>query len=192
MRPLAVLLLLALAGCRAAPDAAAPPPAAPETAVDAVPAPPVPPVPSDTAWTTGEVEISGPTAPPVATLHTVRTAAHDGFDRIVFAYDGPIPGVRARYDDAPTRCGSGEPAALGTPAALAVSMQPAAAHTDAGEPTVSAPDASGLAMVQRLASTCDFEGEVAWALGVEERRPYRVFTLSDPSRIVVDVRRSTP
>lgn len=188
MRALVPLVVLALAGCRAAPGSASSPESPPEATSPSSTHVPVPPTPSDTSWTTGTVEISGPTAPPTATLHAVRIAAHDGFDRIVYEYDGPVPSVRARYDDAPTRCGSGEPAALGTPTVLVVSMQPAAAHTDAGQATVSASERARLAQEQRLVLTCDFEGEVAWALGVESRRPYRVFTLADPVRVVVDVR----
>jgi len=37
--------------------------------------------------------------------------------------------------------------------------------------------------------TCDFEGVVEWALGTDRVAPFRVTTLSSPSRIVIDVRR---
>ncbi|HYE95470.1 MAG TPA: hypothetical protein VD962_04635, partial [Rubricoccaceae bacterium] len=45
----------------------------------------------------------------VATLQAVRTAQQDGFDRVVFAFDGEVPGVHVEYVDRPAyQCGSGE------------------------------------------------------------------------------------
>lgn len=41
--------------------------------------------------------------------------------------------------------------------------------------------------VQQVKLTCDFEGELTWALGVGGQRPFRVTTLADPPRLVVDV-----
>lgn len=186
-----------LAACHAPgeePGAAVPP--ASKAAPAAVPAPP----PADEAaappdtlsvWTTAPTRRAGPSAPPVATLRAVRSAAHEGFDRVVFAFSAhdPAPGLRVGYEASPVRCGSGE--AVAVPGrALAVSVQPAAAHDELGSVTAPPhPVETGLSAVTALVQTCDFEGEVAWVLGVDGERPYRVFTLANPTRVVVDVQR---
>lgn len=128
----------------------------------------------------------------MATLRSVRAAAHAGFDRVVFAFgpDDPAPGVDVGYGDGnpPIACGSGEPLALREPLALLVSAQPARSHDDRGEATVEAADLPRpLSAVRSLTFTCAFEAELAWAVGVPARRPFRVFTLQNPTRVVVDV-----
>ncbi len=128
-------------------------------------------------------------------LSAVRTATHDGFDRIVFEFDASgaaasVPGYRITYEATPTRCGSGDAVPV-EGAALVVEMQPAVAHTDAGQPTLSVRRlAPRHASVGTLEQTCDFEALVAWTVGVTARRPYRVTTLTAPTRIVVDVAHS--
>ena len=201
-RVLAACLLVAgasgpLAACHAPgeePGAVVPPVS--EAAPAALPAPPPADevaAPPDTlsAWTTAPTRRDGPTAPPVATLRAVRSATHEGFDRVVFAFSthDKAPGLRVGYEAAPVRCGSGE--AVAVPGrALLVSVQPAAAHDERGSVTAPPhPVATGLSAVTALVQTCDFEGEVAWALGVDGERPYRVFTLANPARVVVDVQR---
>jgi len=36
--------------------------------------------------------------------------------------------------------------------------------------------------------TCDFEGEVSWALGLAARQRFKVTLLANPTRVVVDVK----
>ncbi len=43
-------------------------------------------------------------------------------------------------------------------------------------------------LLQRIYRTCDFEGIVTYVLAFGSPNEYRVFTLVDPLRIVVDVR----
>ena len=61
------------------------------------------------SWTAGVVDI--PTGDGgVSTLASVRTARHEGFDRVVWELEGALPGVHVEYVDQPVRtCGSGEP-----------------------------------------------------------------------------------
>ena len=40
--------------------------------------------------------------------------------------------------------------------------------------------------VQEIVRTGDFEAVLTWAVGLSERVPFRVLTLEDPARIVVD------
>ena len=132
-------------------------------------------------------EPSGMTA--VATLQDIRAAAHDGYDRIVFAFDGSgQPGYAVGYTEAVQECGSGRPVEVEGDALLHIRVHPARAHTDAGQLSIAstslAPDLPVLRVAER---TCDFEGEIGWVLGLAEQQPFRVQQLVDPLRLVVDV-----
>ncbi len=141
-------------------------------------------------WTAGIVEVQGEADMP-GRLVEVRTAAHRGFDRIVFAFEREkVPGYHLEYVDTPVRaCGSGEPVSLAGDGFLEMRLYPAVAHTDAGAPTIT--DRArilGLPVLRELKLTCDFEAYVTWAAGLSTPNPYRAFTLGSPARIVVDVR----
>ena len=124
---------------------------------------------------------------PVAVLREVRAARQEGFDRVVFELDG-MPGYRIGYQDRPVQCGSGEPVEVAGTAWLQVQLLPAQAHTEAGEPTVRERERRlDLPVVKEIESTCDFEADVTWVLGLAARRPYRVQELASPPRLVVDV-----
>ncbi|WP_412061547.1 hypothetical protein [Rubrivirga sp. IMCC45206] len=127
----------------------------------------------------------------MATLLTVRTGAHDGFDRVVFTFDGDaLPAVHLEYVDRPVRaCGSGEPVRLEGEGWLAVRVEPAQAHTEAGKATV--PDrrqAPAFPALREWALTCDFEADVTLVLGLAAPLGYRAAVLHAPLRLVVDVR----
>jgi hypothetical protein len=149
--------------------------------------------PDDAAWTVGIVDLA-PGDGGVATLVSLRAAGHDGYDRVVWELSGPLPGVHAEYVDRPVRqCGSGEPVALPGDAWLEVRLEPARAHTEAGQPTiVERRHAVGLPVVEELVRTCDFEAVVTWVLAASSPEPFRVTRLADPPRVVVDVRRRSP
>jgi len=140
--------------------------------------------------------VDEPTAAAVspATVVGVRTAAHEGFDRVTIELAGSSPGYRASWRTTPPRhCGSGAPVKMAGHAWLEVRLDPAQAHDAQGRVTLEArPQAQpGLTALQALEMTCDFEGVVSWALGAPRALPFRVMPLSDPARIVVDVAHST-
>ena len=126
---------------------------------------------------------------PVAVLREVRSAEQQGFDRVVFEFGGSaVPGYRIGYEDRPVQCGSGDAVEVTGGAWLQVQLLPAQAHTEAGEPTVRERERHlDLPVLKELESTCDFEADVTWVLGLASRRPYRVQELASPARLVVDV-----
>ncbi len=77
-------------------------------------------------------------------------------------------------------------------AALVVRMEPA---LDADLTQESAPRTylgpqrftPGTAVVAELVRTGGFESVLTWAVGVDERRPFKVTRLESPARIVIDV-----
>lgn len=68
-------------------------------------------------------------------------------------------------------------------------FSPTEAHAADGSPLV--PQARrfspGLSSIQEVAMAGDYEGYVSFGLGLRAKVAFRVFELSNPSRVVVDV-----
>jgi hypothetical protein len=127
-----------------------------------------------------------------STLRSVRTAEHDGFDRVVFEFEGAIPGYHIEYVDRPVReCGSGRTMQVAGQGWLRVRLEPARAHEVVdgfAQVTVASRNRTlDHGIVQQLVLTCDFEGQVEWVAGVAAPNPYRLLQLGEPSRLVVDI-----
>lgn len=166
-------------------------------AVGCSPSTPVRTEPSPVAFvgTLDAVEVRRPAAPPVVVVRDVRTASQEGFDRIVFEFEGSaVPGYRVEYVDPPAvQCGSGEPVEVAGASLLQVRLVPAQAHTEAGEATVGERERHpGLPVLQELESTCDFEADVTWVLGLAARNRFRVQELPGPARLVIDIQHGRP
>lgn len=127
----------------------------------------------------------------VAILKEVRTAQHDGYDRITFEFEGAqMPGYRIEYIDEPVRsCGSGDVAPLKGDGWLEIRFQPAQAHSEEGNPTVENRErAANHKIIKELKLTCDFEADVTWVLGVASPNKYRALELKNPTRLAVDIK----
>lgn len=146
--------------------------------------------PGDFEGTAGVVEKKRDGIAPVV-LRDVRTARQEGFDRIVFEFEGgTLPGYHVEYVDKPVRqCGSGEAVPVAGDGWLRVRLSPSQAHTDSGSPTVKdrerRPD---LTVLKELKVICDFEADVEWVLGLSSPNRYRVLELANPTRLVLDVK----
>ncbi len=144
--------------------------------------------PKNREWTAGVMNIQRSSLKPV-TLREVRAGRNEGFDRVVFQFDGDqVPGYHLEYIDKPViKCGSGDPTELAGQGWLQVRLQPAQAHAD-GKATVTERERKPkLPVIEELELTCDFEGENTWVLGVKNPNKYRVLELKEPTRLVVDV-----
>ena len=141
-------------------------------------------------WTTEPSAVRGAGRPTL--LIAVRAARNADFDRVVFQFEGAqLPGYDVQYLADPARqCGSGQRTPVAGRARLLVRLTPAQMHRDDGRGSL-VPHSirTELGTVTELRSTCDFEGQVAWVLGIDTMRPYRVISLHNPERLVVDVRR---
>ncbi len=171
------------AGATPAPDTT-PPPSPTPSGSQAV----QPEDPKNREWTAGVVDIKRSSLKPV-TLREVRSARNEGFDRVVFQFDGDqVPGYHLEYIDKPViKCGSGDPTDIAGQGWLQVRMTPAQAHAD-GKVTVAERERKPKhPILEELELTCDFEGEVTWVLGVKRPNKYRVMELKEPTRLVVDV-----
>jgi hypothetical protein len=166
----------------------APSPAAPGVAAGAADTDEV--APATRNWTAGTTRVQRSFSG-VSTLRGVRTARHEGFDRIVFEFGaGGVPPYTIQYVDRPVvQCGSGETVPLPGDGYLAIGFEPARAHDDAGRATVQARDVTpDLPLLVRLTVTCDFEAHLDWVAAVRSPEPYAVLELREPPRLVIDVR----
>ena len=145
--------------------------------------------PDTAGWTAGLTAKGGAE---MVTLKAVRTASHDEFERIVFAFEpNRLPGYKIEYIDRPVRqCGSGEVVELPGDAWLSIRLEPAQAHTDEGAPTIAERARTlNYQNLKALRLICDFEGQVEWVAAVASPENYRTLELRAPVRLVVDLRK---
>lgn len=122
-------------------------------------------------------------------LRDVRVAEHESFDRIVLEFTGTgIPGWAANYVDEAVLDGSGETVTLGGDAMLDIyasgTTWPAADYYSG--PRQFEPENGGDVTDVHVGGT--FEGYTQVLAGIDgDPVPFRVFALTDPSRLVVDV-----
>jgi hypothetical protein len=139
----------------------------------------------------GGVTAAAQPAPTIPTLTGIRTGQHPGFDRIVLDFaGGPAPTVTSEFTDELIADGSGEIFWLTGEYFLSVVSTPAYAHDQAGNPTYPGPDrlrTRNLRNVMAVGVTGDFEGYVSVGLGLRTQTWARAFTLTSPTRVVIDV-----
>jgi hypothetical protein len=146
-----------------------------------------PPAGSGPPFRTAPVE-RGRASRPAPELVSVATSERDGFDRVVFSFQGAAPGYQVRYVSQVTDQ-AGRKLALDGQAFLAVVFQPARAHDRAGQATFATADLEpGAPALRQVRFAGDFEGQVSFGIGVADRGGFRVSELRDPARVAVDVR----
>lgn len=121
----------------------------------------------------------------------VRVAAHEGFERVVFELGGTTagePGWLVRYVEEATADGSGEVVEVAGGATLQVILTPTGYPQDTGAAEHTGRTAAeGTTAVAEVVTGAVFEGQTLAHVGLAERAPFRVFSLTDPTRVVVDV-----
>ena len=146
------------------------------------PAPDGPPFPDSTDPQTAE-----PSGEWDLQLVDVRVGEHDGFDRVVLELSGTAtPGWGVAWGDEAVAEGSGEVVPVGGDRVLTISASGTAM-----------PEPGSYEVPQRLRPAGDiaevhvngwFEGYTQVFAGIDgDERPFRVFTLTGPTRLVVDV-----
>lgn len=142
-------------------------------------------------WVSGSARQEHRQSAGSVTVTDIRAAAHDDFDRFVVTLAGDdFPTHQAEIIPGPAiQCGSGEPVELPGNGALILRLEGARAHEDAGSSTLPARDLQpGLAALLEARMTCDFEGQVEWAFGITDATSFRLLELTDPTRVVIDIR----
>ena len=130
---------------------------------------------------------------PVPLVLNLRTGRHRTYDRVVVDLSGPLTGYRVQYVGGLTYDPSGKPVPLAGKAFLHIALTPANAHAPVDNEHVlnvySGPRLAhpGLPTIKGVAMTGDFEAVVSFGLALDHKAGFRVFTLTNPSRLVVDV-----
>ena len=129
-----------------------------------------------------------------ALLQRVRAGRNKDFDRLVFDFDGPVPGVDVQYVRELVEDGSGNPIPLHGRAVVQIVLQPAVAHHEDGTPSVTGPlpDVTGFAAFRQVADAGDSEAVLTWGIGVAARTGLRATRLTGPSRVAVGVVHTEP
>ena len=121
----------------------------------------------------------------------IRTGAHDCFERVVveFGGTGELPGYQVQYEPDPILDSpSGEPVEVAGAATLVISFgawMPDPDGNGYSGPREFVPD--NVSNILELQQIENFEGQSAWAVGLDQQRGFAVTTLTDPVRIIVDI-----
>jgi len=199
----ALLAAIGLAACGAPPPSAAISPTAsaaptttpaptvvptalptPTVAPSATPAPTPTPAPLPPAGFAYR-NFSGGSTSAGSAVTDVRVGSHDGYDRFVIEFAGTIPGYSiTRQSTSFEASPSSQPFTLEGDTGVLIRVQPVADWTSYRSPTAFQPKFPYLRQA-RMAE--NFEAVQQWALGVDGKASLRVYELSSPSRLVVDV-----
>jgi hypothetical protein len=122
-----------------------------------------------------------------AELYAVAAGCHPTFDRFVIRARFATPGYDVRYVNQIVADPSGRPVTLLGANRIRVVIRPARGHTTSGTnllPSTLTPLCPNLRQVKTVG---DFEGVVSFGLGLSRKTGFRVFRLTGPTRIVIDI-----
>lgn len=128
---------------------------------------------------------SGPTV-----VTALRVARQDGFDRVVFEVSGTaVPGWDVRYVDEATSDGTGAAIDVGGADQLRVVLVGTDAPYEADVAEVARGGVPGqdTEVVQEVWYDATFEDTSLAYVGTDGQAPFRVYALTGPSRVVVEV-----
>ena len=131
-------------------------------------------------------DASGGAGGVAGTVTSVRVAHHDGYDRLVigFATSNAVPQYTVTRQAASTftRDASGQKVTLDGSSGIKVVLHDS--DIAAGVPSDQKP---GLAEIGEVANIGNFERVVSYGVGLHDQACIRVFQLTGPSRLVIDV-----
>jgi hypothetical protein len=142
------------------------------------------------AYTTAPSSFTNPKLTGQPKIVNLRVSEHSGFDRIVIDVKGRRPSFKIRYVAQLTYDGSGNPVPLKGKRKLALVLDPARAHNNAGENLYVGPQLKQyhLPTLRGVAFTGDFEGVVSFGFTARNKKGYRIFELINPTRVVIDLK----
>ena len=121
----------------------------------------------------------------------IRTGGHECFERVVLELggSGELPGFQVQYVPDPiTDSPSGEPVDVAGDATLVLSVGVWMPDIDGNGyqgPREIVP--TNVVNIKELQQIENFEGQNAWAIGLDRQRGFTVSTLAEPFRIVIDI-----
>jgi hypothetical protein len=119
----------------------------------------------------------------------IRVGSTAGYDRFVVEFAGDVPGFKVVQGSGPnvTEDASGRTVTLRGASSLRVVLNPSSAYGSYSGPSDFTPAYPVLREARQIG---DFEAVNTWGLGLSKPACFRTFTLTSPSRLVVDVQTS--
>ena len=122
-----------------------------------------------------------------AELFQIATGCHPTFDRFVVRIASGKPGYDVDYALRVLADPSGKRLSLEGKKEIKVVIRPARGHTAGGTNLLPSTLTPRCPVLRQVKKAGDFEGVVSFGLGLARRTGFRVFRLTGPTRIVVDV-----
>lgn len=143
---------------------------------------------STTASASASASAGSASSAPVLT--SIRAARHPGFDRLVFQFRGRVPAHRsATYVKHVRADGSGHLVRIKGKAKMLVRFYFANGHNDHGTSTFGpARRTFNLPGIIQVVNVGDFEAVLTFGVGVSRHAPFHMFKLTNPSRVVIDIK----
>src|SRR2546427_710203 len=135
------------------------------------------------SFTAFVTKTTSPPQPPIAFIDLVRTGTHSGYDRITIEFQNGDPSkvdVTTQNNATFTQGASGQSVTLAGSAGLLIVIHGADEHTAYSGPIDFETNYPVLLEARQME---DFEGTVQWGLGLSKSACYRVFFLTNPTRL---------
>ncbi len=128
-------------------------------------------------------------------MQSASAALQTCYDRVVFTLGGSTtaqPGWVVEYVTTPTSDGSGNAVTVAGPSYLQVVIKDVGLPGDTGvaDPAVKRFSPGTTQVVREVVLDTVFEGHYTAFIGLTATLPFKVFRLSNPARVVVDIRHS--
>ncbi|WJY97781.1 AMIN-like domain-containing (lipo)protein [Corynebacterium fournieri] len=122
-------------------------------------------------------------------IEGIRAGSHDGYDRVVVDFSGTgQPNVLAGYNADPRQQASGYPLVPAGNAYFDLIIQGVPQSMSLDEADIAKSDPAGVAAggIAEIADGGVFEANAQYVIGLDAKRPYHLYMLDNPTRLVVD------
>lgn len=119
----------------------------------------------------------------------MRVGKHKGFDRVVFEMGGALPKYYVTYEKPPFSTYDGRDFTMRGKAFIEISFYPinySDERMQTNERQERQQNKVNWPVIRQVLNSDWFESEIIYRIGLKRRTPFRVQTLSNPSRLVVD------
>jgi hypothetical protein len=130
---------------------------------------------------------SSPASGGQAELFALSAGCHATFDRVVIRARLATPGYDVRYVTRIVADPSGKPVSLLGTKRIRVIIRRARGHTSGGTDLLPSRVTPLCSNLRQIKGAGDFEGVVSLGLGLRRKTGFRVFRLTGPTRIVIDI-----
>lgn len=143
---------------------------------------------SATPFTLEDTHLQNPGHPELQ-IEDVRAGSHEGVDRVVVELSGTgTPNVLAGYTADPRQQASGLPLVPAGNAYFELIIQGVPWSMGLSDADLAKADPAGVAAggIQEIADGGIFEADAQYIVGLNAQRPYNLYLLENPTRVVVD------